>query len=92
MKTSKTLIMTIMISIFTANTATAATQKTKSAKKTSSQQRLKQDVSFDEHTVSGNYQLPFESTTVVEDEKNLDDLIGVRKNFQDRIQAAQELR
>jgi hypothetical protein len=54
--------------------------------------KLKKNISFHGHTISGKFQLPFESTTTIEDEKSLDDLIGVRKNFQDRIQVSQELR
>lgn len=54
--------------------------------------KLKKDIAFHGHTVSGKYQLPLESTITVEDEKSLDDLIGVRKNFQDRIKIAKKLR
>ncbi len=62
------------------------------SKQSKSENRLKQNVSFDEHAVGGKYQVPLESTTVVEDEKSLDNLIGVRQNFKDREQVSQELR
>lgn len=41
---------------------------------------------FNGSEVSGQYQNSGESTVVVEEEKNLDDLLGVRKNFRDRIE------
>lgn len=54
--------------------------------------RLKKDVSFDDYSVKGKYLVPLNSVTVVEEEKNIDDLIGVRKNFDDRTEAAKEMR
>jgi hypothetical protein len=40
---------------------------------------------FDDKLVNGQYQYPDEATATVDDEKMLDDLIGVRKNFKDRL-------
>lgn len=65
--------------------------RVKSAAKTADP-RLKQDIAFDNHAVGGKYQVPMESMTVIEDEKTLDDLIGVRQNFRDRLQSSKELR
>ncbi len=47
--------------------------------------RLSTDVRFDGHLVGGKIQSPFESVAVVENEKSIDDLIGMRTNFSDRI-------
>lgn len=54
--------------------------------------RLSTNIKFDGHTVGGQVQSPFESLTEVENEKSIDQLIGARKNFNDRIQKANELR
>lgn len=45
---------------------------------------LTTDAKFNDQAVGGKYQLPMEALSVVENEKAIDDLIGVRKNFQDR--------
>jgi hypothetical protein len=55
-------------------------------------QRLSTDVSFDGRLVKGKYQYSTESITTVENEKGIDDLIGVRKNFKDRLQRSEDLR
>lgn len=54
--------------------------------------QLSTDVKFDGTLVGGKIQAPFESLTVVENEKDIDDLIGVRKNFDDRSKKAKGLR
>lgn len=54
--------------------------------------KLSTDIKFDGHTVGGKIQAPFESLAVVENEKNIDDLIGVRKDFRDRSEKAKGLR
>lgn len=46
---------------------------------------LSTDVRFGDQAVAGKYQLPMEALSIVENEKSIDDLIGVRKNFKDRI-------
>jgi hypothetical protein len=55
-------------------------------------QRLKKDVSFDDYAVKGKYLVPLSSVTVVEEDKNIDDLIGVRRNFDDRVEATKEMK
>ncbi len=47
---------------------------------------LSTDFNFDGSVVRGKYQMADEAVTVVENEKTLDDLLGVRKNFKDRLQ------
>ena len=54
--------------------------------------RLKKDVSFDDYAVKGKYLVPLNSVTVVEEDKTIDDLIGVRRNFDDRVEATKEMR
>ncbi len=46
---------------------------------------LKTDVSFEDLLVQGKYHFSDEAVTTVEDEKILDALLPVRKDFQDRI-------
>lgn len=54
--------------------------------------KLSTDVRFDGQTVGGKIQSPFESLAVVENEKSIDDLIGVRKNFSDRSEKSKGMR
>lgn len=54
--------------------------------------KLSTDIQFDGYTVGGKIQTPFESLTEVENEKLIDQLIGARKNFNDRIQKSNQLR
>jgi hypothetical protein len=49
---------------------------------------LQTDVKFDDSVLHGQYQTPDEALARVENEKGLSDLIGVRKHFKDRLQAA----
>ncbi|MBX9766027.1 MAG: hypothetical protein K2X47_02040, partial [Bdellovibrionales bacterium] len=55
------------------------------AKKVEKTRRLSTNVNFEDLLVSGKYQYPSEATTTVENEKDLDDLIGARKHFRDRL-------
>lgn len=43
------------------------------------------DVSFEDVLVQGKYHFSDEAVTTVEEDKVLDSLLGVRKDFQDRI-------
>ena len=54
--------------------------------------KLSTDVKFDGQLVGGQIQSPFETLTVVENEKSIDDLIGVRKNFSDRDDKSKGMR
>jgi hypothetical protein len=54
--------------------------------------KLSTDIKFDGQTVGGKIQAPFESLTEVENEKLIDQLIGARKNFNDRILKSNQLR
>lgn len=53
---------------------------------------LSTDVKFGDQSVGGKYQLPMEALSVVENEKSIDGLIGVRKNFRDRIARSKGMR
>jgi hypothetical protein len=46
---------------------------------------LSRDIRFGDSSVYGKYQLANEGTAEVENEKTLDDLLGVRTNFKDRL-------
>ncbi len=58
----------------------------------SNHSKLSTDVRFDGQTVGGKIQSPAEALSVVENEKSIDDLIGVRKDFRDRSSKAKGLR
>jgi hypothetical protein len=72
--------------IFIAQDAFSATKAKAPAKK------LSTSVDFGDRTVGGKYVYTTESITTVENDKSLDDLIGVRKNFKDRIERSESLR
>ncbi|MCB0349515.1 MAG: hypothetical protein KDD37_11815 [Bdellovibrionales bacterium] len=71
-------------------TATNALSATKSKKHVRS--KLSTEVDFNDRVVGGKYQYATESITTVENDKILDDLIGVRTNFSDRVKRSKELR
>jgi hypothetical protein len=69
-----------------------APAKAKSVTKNKPGSRLSTDVRFNDQMVGGQYQVPMEALSVVENEKSIDDLIGVRKNFKDRIEKSKGFR
>jgi hypothetical protein len=72
--------------------ATVFVAKVEAAPKKPAQKKLSTSVDFDDRTVKGKYMFSTEAITTVENEKTLDDLIGVRKNFSDRIERSKSLR
>jgi hypothetical protein len=62
------------------------------APKKSQKKSLSTSVDFSDRTVGGKYMFSTEAITTVENDKSLDDLIGVRKNFKDRIERSESLR
>ena len=66
--------------------------KAKAAKSANPNSKLSTDISFDGQVVGGKTQSPFESMAVIENEKKIDDLIGVRTSFTDRSKKAQGMR
>ncbi len=51
---------------------------------------LSTDVKFDDSTLHGQYQTPDEALAKVENEKSLQNLLGVRKHYKDRLKIASE--
>jgi hypothetical protein len=86
------------LAIASVQSAGAATKKrakaVKTAKAKKKQQQPKEHLStsfnFDDHGVTGEYQMPDEALAKVENEKSLSDLLGVRKHFKDRLAEASE--
>lgn len=70
--------------VFVVQNAHGATTKPK--------HKLSTSVDFSDRTVGGKYMFSTEAITTVENDKSLDDLIGVRKNFKDRIERSGSLR
>ena len=68
------------------------TSASASASAKSKNSNLTTDAKFGDQAVGGKYQLPMEALSVVENEKSIDDLIGVRKNFKDRVQRSKGMR
>jgi hypothetical protein len=52
---------------------------------TPAKSHLSTDVNFEDQLVNGKYAYPDEAIATVEDEKLLNDLLAVRKNFKDRL-------
>ena len=77
-----------MATIFVAQTADAKQAQVQTTKK----KKLSTNLDFDDRTVGGKYNFSTEAITTVENDKSLDDLIGVRKNFKDRIERSESLR
>jgi hypothetical protein len=73
----KTLIFIFLLST-AASAATTTTTNTKA-------KHLSQDVNFEDQLVRGKYAYPDEAIATVEDDKWLNDLLAVRKNFKDRL-------
>lgn len=89
----KTLILILSIFVFSFNTAEAKTKKnkaaakskvTKTVKKKGPEGQLGTAFSFDAASVRGKYQMAGQGIASVEDEKVLDDLLGLRRSFRDR--------
>lgn len=63
-----------------------APQKKGKAKPTASQAKLGTSFKFDGSTLRGKYQSALGTSATVENDKYIDDLLGGRKHFSDRIQ------
>lgn len=88
----KSKALTFILSLIICVNANAAPIGKKPTKAVKAKSKLSTEVDFNDRVVGGKIQYSSESITTVENEKSLDDLIGVRRNFSDRIQRAEELR
>jgi hypothetical protein len=83
--------LTLLTSAAEADAATlnnsANAKKNDAAKGRKSAGALSTDVRFDDQLVGGKYHYPDEAVATVEDEKVLNDLLGARKDFKDRMRA-----
>jgi hypothetical protein len=52
--------------------------------------RLSTEMTFSGSQIGGQYQVPGEATSRVENEKPIEELLGLRKNFRDRIKQDEE--
>jgi hypothetical protein len=59
-------------------------------KKVSSDAKLGTSFRFDGTTLRGKYQTSLGTTATVENDKYLEDLLGARKHFKDRLQKEQD--
>lgn len=75
----------IMIVLFIVGSAGFAAD-TKTAATTGAADKSKTNVSFDELLIQGQFHFSDEAVITVENDKVLDALLGVRKDFKDRIQ------
>lgn len=54
--------------------------------------KVKDNHNFEDMHIKGKYQFPFESRVGVEDDKFLQDLLVLRKDFKDRIKRSESRR
>lgn len=90
----KTAILTLVFSVIAITARGATTQSledlagsapAQKAKPVSQDKKKTTDVSFEDVLVQGKYHFSDEAVTTVEQDKVLDSLLGVRKDFKDRI-------
>lgn len=80
----KTILLTAVLSLsfgWSASNALAAKKADVSKKKT----KISRNVSFEDLLVQGKYHFSDEAVTTVEEDKVLDALLGIRKDFRDRL-------
>jgi hypothetical protein len=83
----------VILALITAAQSSFASTAVKATKaKQANDSKIGTDHNFDDKVVSGKFQYPDEATATVDDEKLMDDLIGVRKNFKDRLKESAERR
>jgi len=81
-----------MATVFVAQDADAAKSVKQKQVQKLDKKKMSTNLDFDDRTVGGKYNFSTEAITTVENDKSLDDLIGVRKNFKDRIERSESLR
>lgn len=67
--------------------ASASAAQNKEAKAKAPKKKLTQEAVFSGATVNGKYQIAGGAVAAVENEKTLNDIIGGRKDFKDRLKA-----
>jgi hypothetical protein len=102
MNSALAVALLLIVALSLPMTALAAKKKSKSHKskaRTSqmipaakSGSKLGTNFDFDDLIVRGKYQYADEALATVENEKDLDDLLGVRKHFKDRMKQASNRR
>lgn len=83
---------TMMLAILMISSLSLAQTQRSAAKVNGNGPKLSTDIRFDGQMVGGKIQNPLEALSVVENEKSIDDLIGVRKDFRDRSEKSKGLR
>ena len=63
----------------------ASTQKKKSTSRKTAQEKLQTEMKFHEMSLRGKYKVRDEALAEVEDDKLLEELLGMRLDFKDRI-------
>ena len=84
------LILSLGLVFASLQTEAATRRKHKVVRKKAVVGDLQTDVKFDDSVLHGRYQAPDDALAKVENEKLLRDLVGVRKNFKDRLKQASE--
>lgn len=83
------VILLLTAVVLTASISEASSKKktAKHIKKAAPEKKLTQEAVFDGATVNGKYLIAGGAVSEVEQEKTLNDIIGGRKDFKDRLRA-----
>lgn len=93
-----TKVVAFVFLVFSAQSVLAATEEASKANEKAANESATEkktvkkttEVSFEDVLVQGKYHFSDEAVTTVEDDKVLDALLGVRKDFQDRLKKSAE--
>ena len=83
----KVLLLFTLLSVGLLNAA-PVTQTPAANSPIATEAKVKKDHAFDDLLVQGKYHFADETVTTVEADRMLDALIGVRKDFKDRLEAS----
>lgn len=70
----------------------AKTERSKSGNNLTKVSKLSTFVNFDDRLVGGKYQFSTEAITKVENDKSLEDLVGARKDFNDKVKLYEDFK
>lgn len=86
-------LMTLAAMVATGTVAKAAGRQVRASSQTMSKEtakRLSTSMNFSGSRVGGQYQVPGEATARVENEKPIEELLGLRTQFRDRMKQDEE--
>lgn len=86
-------LVTLVAMVATSSVSKASTRQVRASSQVMTKEtakRLSTDMRFSGARVGGQYQVPGEATARVENEKPIEELLGLRTQFRDRIKQDEE--